>query len=88
MNCVYITPAFANAVFLVSAVVSFMQPVQVKSAVRECHMDHVHLVLNCIAKWAGCKATCQLTHIIPSILNMHDAGYPPKVQQPVRKTLM
>ncbi|DBB15626.1 TPA: hypothetical protein ACH3X3_003838 [Trebouxia sp. C0006] len=34
------------------------------------------------------KVICQLTHSTPSIMSMHDAGYPPKVQQPVNKMLM
>jgi hypothetical protein len=86
MNCIHQT---ANANNSVSAFVSFMQLVQVKqqveSAIRTMcsvyptalqHLQDARLLdIFCISS----KST---------IISMHDAGYPLKVQQPVRKMLL
>ncbi len=79
----------ANAINSVSAFVSFMQPVQVKQQadIATRIMCSVYATaLQCLRDARPLLDDCRSSH--PTIISMHDAGYPPKVQQPVRKMLM
>ena len=79
----------ANAIFLLSAFVSFMQPAQVKLQIERAVQTMCHVYTTALQHLQDAwplDIVCISSK--PTIISMHDAGHPPKVQQTVRKMLM